>query len=138
VSIDITTGQETTAFADAAVHTVKIDVTSPIDMSVMLSKTVTLPNGTFDFGDIPNTEQIFVTATGYAAGNKAVMTGQSFDGILLSSVQSDIPVFIQRKGQWARPPGGLGCSHLGGVVTVREDSAMVLTGGTAPSSQDGT
>jgi hypothetical protein len=138
VSIDITTGQETTAFTDAAVKTVEIDVTSPIDMSLMLHQTVTLPSGTFDFGNIANTEQILVTVTGYTAEHKAVMTGQSFDGLLLSSVQGDVPVFIQQKAQWARPPGGLGCSHLGGVVTVRENSAMVVTGGTAPSSQDAT
>jgi hypothetical protein len=133
VSIDITAGQETAAFTQApAVTRVQIDVTSPIDMSLKLSKSA-MVGGSFDFGNIPSTEQIAVNVTGYAADGTAVMAGASMGGILLSAVASDMPVFIQRKGQWARPPSQLQCSHVGGVVTVRQNEWFAITGGRNPT-----
>src|SRR5262249_49084088 len=47
-NIDVTTGQETTAFTDApAVVRVDVTVTSPIDASLKLTAT-SQPSGTFD------------------------------------------------------------------------------------------
>lgn len=128
ISIDVTTGQETTAFADAAVTAVTVAVTS-LDGTVHATSTVSPDGGAFDLGDIANTEQVCVAATGYTSDKTAVMSGQTLTGLLLSSIPSDIPVFIQRIGQWARPPGGLASSHVGGVATVVAEHYLLLTGG---------
>ena len=44
-----------------------------------------------------------------------------------------MPVFVERLGQWARPPSGVASGHVGGVATVLEQRYLVLAGGRAPS-----
>lgn len=132
LGIDITTGQETTAFTDApAVARVDVAVTSPIDSSLKL-KVTSAPGGTFDLGTVPSDTYFTVNVSGFtdAGGTDQVMSGQSLTGLLAGGVSGDMPVFLQRTGQWARPPGGLACSHVGGVATVKENRAFLLTGGT--------
>jgi hypothetical protein len=130
LSIDITTGQETTALTDLGVKDLTITLTSPVDATFNISRTAA-PTGTFDFGQIPNTEYISVAVSATNAANEKVMTGASLDGLLLSAVSGDISVFLQERLAWARPPGGFQCSHLNGVATVRENASFVLTSGTA-------
>lgn len=135
LSIDVTTGLETTAFTDApAVVRVDVSVSSPVDSTLKINAT-TKPGGTFDLGNVPSSSYFTVALSGFsdAGGMTQVMTGSSLSGILASGVAGDMPVFIQRSGHWARPPGGLVCSHVGGVATVQQDRGLFLTGGKNPS-----
>jgi hypothetical protein len=126
VSIDVTAGQETSAWD--GITKVTVDVTSQ-DGSVKLTSSTT-PDGGVDFGNISNDEQITVNVLGYAGGTQ-VMTGSSLSGLLLDSLLGGtLPVFAARMNQWARPPGGLAASHLGGVATVVQERYVLLTGGT--------
>jgi hypothetical protein len=129
ISIDITAGQETTAFVDSGATECSITVQS---LDGTIDETVTAaPGKTFDMPtDIPNDEQVYVTVVCTAEDGSQVMAGESLSGLLLSAVTSGIPIFVQRIDQWARPPGGLVCSHLGGIATVEAERFLVLTGGT--------
>ncbi len=131
IAIDITPGQETTAFTDADVSKLVVKISSDIDTTLSLSATASPDGGTFDFGEIPNTEQITVTVTGLTASGTTTMAGQSLADLPLDAISGgELPVFVQQKGQWSRPPGGLACAHVGGVASVQENRAFILTGGT--------
>jgi hypothetical protein len=136
LSIDITTGQETNAITEAGVTSLTVKVTSPIDSTLQVSRTGS-PTSTFDFGEIPESEYISVEVDGFNAQKQQVMVGYSLQGLLLSAVAGDISVFVQERLNWARPPGGLECSHVNGVATVRETSSFVLTNGTNATSTPG-
>jgi hypothetical protein len=135
ISINVTTGQETDAFtADPAVAQVTVHVTS-LDGSVDVTSDPTPPGGTFDLGEVTSDQQVSVEVTGVTADNKTVLKGFSLSGILLSSVNDIVPVFAQRVNQWARPPGGLSQTHVGGCAAVMAERYLLLTGG-ATASKD--
>jgi hypothetical protein len=137
LSIAITAGQEKDAFtADPAVTSVQIEVAS-LDGTIDL-KTSAAPGGSFDLGDVDATQQVTITATGTDMNGTVVMKGSSLDGILLSSVESTIPIFVERVNQWARPPGGLAQSHVNGTACVEVDRYLLLTGGSPPTHTTGT
>jgi len=130
IFIDVTAGQETNAFAEApAVARVDVSVTS-LDGTVNVKASASPDGGTFDFGNVDNGQQITVAVAGFAdGGTTPVMAGQSLGGLLLGGISGGINVFIQRTEQWARPPGGLAHTHVGGVATVVADRFLVLTSG---------
>jgi hypothetical protein len=129
IAIDVTAGQETTAFTDAQVHSCGITVKSldgTVDSTVNAG-----PGQTFDFsGDISSIEQVNVSVSCTDAGGTKVMAGQALSGLLLGAVTSAIPVFVQQIEQWARPSGSLVCGHVGGIATVGAERFLMLTGGT--------
>jgi hypothetical protein len=133
ISLDLTTCQETTAFTDApAVTSCDVSVTS-LDGTVKLDVSAA-PGGTFDFSStVPDTQQVTVTVNCTTSDGTQVMGGSSLGGLLLSSIGSDVPVFLQRTEQWARPCGSLSCSHLGGVAFSVEGRYVNLVGGTKSS-----
>jgi len=132
ISIDITAGQETTAFSEApAVTTVAVTITS-LDGSINTTLNPA-PGQAFDFGDgFDNTEQISISVAGTnSSSTQPILGGQSLSGLLLSSIEGGITVFAQRKYQWSRPWGGLAASHVDGVATVVEERFLSLSGGHA-------
>jgi hypothetical protein len=137
ISIDVTAGQEMDAFTQSpAITAVTVAITS-LDGNVDVKKTVA-PGGTFDFGEIDDTEQVSVNVSGATADSTVKMTGASLSGLLLSSVVGAVPVFIQRTEQWARPPGALVCSHVNGIASVLADRFLIVTGGTSAASAPST
>lgn len=131
VAIEITTGQETDAFAmDPAVTRVDVTVTS-LDRSVNL-KVSAAPGGTFDFGELPADEQVEIEVDGLAADGTSVMRGRSLSGLSLGGVDDKIPVFAMRTvpWQWARPDGGVVQTHVGGAAASMGERYLMLAGGT--------
>ncbi|MFT3764341.1 MAG: hypothetical protein QM820_02280 [Minicystis sp.] len=134
LSMDINTGLETDAFtADPPVTRIDVTVTS-LDGSVNATVS-TEPGGTFDFGNIKDDQQVGIEVTGLDATGATVMRGRSLSGIPLAGIQGEIPVFMQRLGQWARPTGGLAQTHVGGVGASLGERYVIVTGG-AKAAQD--
>ena len=133
ISIDITTGQETDAFSQTpAVTEVDINITS-VDGSV--NETIkSAPSSKFDFGTFDNTEQISIDVTGKGADGTTLVRGQSLSGLLLSSLEGTLPVFVERLGGWSRPPNGLAATHVGGTAAVFSERYLMLAGGAAATA----
>ena len=130
VHLDLTVGHETDAFSqDPKVTSLAIDGVAPDGTLVMTA--VAAPGGTFDFGEVSVDTQVTFEVTGTDAQGKTVMRGRSLGAIPLDSVTGTLPVFVQRVNQWARPPGGLAQTHVGGVASVGAERYVVLGGGTA-------
>lgn len=129
LSIDITTGQEKDAFtADPPVTRVDIVVTF-LDGSPPL-KASAAPGATFDLGTVTDTEQMSVVVDGVDTHGNPVMHGLSLGGLPISGISgASLPVFMARTLSWARPPGGLVQSHVGGVVGSIGEQYVTLTGG---------
>lgn len=136
LSIDVTAGQETDAFtADPPVVRVDVEVKS-LDGSVDV-KASAAPGGTFDLGNVPADQQIGVEVTGVDAAGNTILRGRSLYGLPLDGLDGAVlPVFAQRTGQWARPPGNLVQTHVGGVGAQLGEQYVILTGG-AKAAMDG-
>ena len=137
LTIDVTTGQETTAFTDApAVSAVSITVKS-VDGSVDMQQSTTV-GGSVDFGNVPNNQAITIGVAGYA-GSTQVMSGSSLSGLELAAIGGGVlPVFVERDNTWARPSGQLAAGHVGGTAAVVAGRFLFLTGGAAPSGASST
>jgi hypothetical protein len=130
VHLDVTVGHETGAFSqDPKVASLKIDGIAPDGTVVMTTSAA--PGGSFDFGEVSLDAQVTFEVTGTDAQGKTVMRGRSLGAIPLDSVTGTLPVFVQRVNAWARPPGGLAQTHVGGVASSGAERYVVLGGGKA-------
>jgi hypothetical protein len=134
MTVDITAGQETTAFTDApAIAAVEVTVTS-VDGTVNVQRSA-MPGQGLDFGDIPGAEAITIAVTGYDASQAVQMNGSSLSGIVLDTIEGGtLPVFVERTNGWSRPPGGFAAGHVGGTTAVVAERFLMLTGGSRPSA----
>src|SRR5262245_4133879 len=111
VVIEITVGWETTAFQDPpAVLTLDVEALDPTE--AVLATASTTPGGTFSLGEVPPDQLLRIQAHGRDAGGVERMTGKSLMA-LAGGIESGFwPVFIQRIGAFARPPGELLHGHV--------------------------
>ncbi|MFO0757669.1 MAG: hypothetical protein U0359_14325 [Byssovorax sp.] len=130
--LDITTGQETDTFSmDPPVTRITISAKSPDGSTAIIATTT--PGGTFDLGDVVETESVGFEVAGYDAFGHLVARGRSLGAISLVTVGTDstVPVFVQRIGQWARPNGGLTRAHVNGPAGALGEQYVWQTGGKA-------
>jgi len=135
LSLEISGGQESDAFSmDPPVARVEIRASS-LDGSVDLRASTT-PGGTFDLGEVPVDALMSFEVTGSTSEGAVVMRGRSLSGIPMANVTGTLRVFVQRTGMWARPPGGLSTSHVGGVSGVLDERYLLLSGGSVVGEGD--
>lgn len=129
LQIDITVGQEKDAFSqDPKVVSVEVRGVDPDGFAVVVATTT--PGGKLDFGDVVSDAQLTFEVTGTDAAGKTVVRGRSLGAIPLNALTGRLQVFAQRVNEWARPPGGLLQTHVGGVASVAAERYLVLGGGT--------
>lgn len=130
------TGLETDAFsASPAVTKVHIEARTTAN-DVFAADAV--PGGSFDLGDIPNDEPLVIEVTGTSADGLAVVRGRSLSGVLPSAFASeDVPIFVQRVGAWARPPGALDRAHIDAPACVIGERFVATTGGSSAVDEAG-
>ncbi|MDC0745279.1 hypothetical protein [Polyangium mundeleinium] len=135
-TLQIVTGHESDTFsATPAVTKIRIEAKTATGTTFAAETT---PGGTFDLGEVPEDEPLGVEVTGTTAEGATVVRGRSLTGIVPGAFASaDIPVFVQRVGTWARPPGGLVRAHVDAPAAVLGEQFLVTTGGSAAASADG-
>ncbi len=135
-TLQIVTGHETDTFSAApAVTKIRIEAKTASGATFVAETT---PGGTFDLGEVPEEEPLVVEVTGTSAEGAAVVRGRSLSGIVPGAFASaDIPVFVQRVGTWARPPGELVRAHVEAPAAVLGEQYLVTTGGSAAASAEG-
>jgi len=127
VSVAVTTGKEEGALAlDPAVAEVTIDV-SAVDDSITNSVTAK-PGEEFDLGEMPDTTIVQFELTGADADGNVIARGRS-TSVLIGGWEGTLPLFIQRLGGFARPPGDLVRSHIHAPAGLLGEEFLVATGG---------
>ncbi|MEP7120159.1 MAG: hypothetical protein ABJE95_04575 [Byssovorax sp.] len=135
VHLDITVGQEKDTFTrDPKVVSLKVEGFAP-DGSVVVT-TSAAPGGTFDFGEVTNAAQLTFEVTGTDAQGATIVRGRSLGAIPLDAVTGTLRIFAQRVNEWARPPGGLDQTHVGGVACGGAERYLVLGGGQADAADE--
>jgi len=130
------TGLEDDAFsASPAVTKVHIEARTTAN-EVFAADAV--PGGEFDLGDLPGNEPLAIEVTGTSADGLVVVRGRSLSGVLPSAFATpDVPVFVQRVGMWARPPGALDRAHIDAPACVLGERFVATTGGSSAVDEAG-
>lgn len=136
-TLRIVTGLEEDTFTAApAVTKVRIEARTNAG-SVYAAETT--PGGAFDLGDVPLDEPLAIEVTGTSADGLVQVRGRSLSAVLPSAFASeDVPVFVQRVGTWARPPGALDRAHVDAPTCVVGERYVATTGGSSAMTKDGT
>lgn len=126
VQVNLTTGHEEGVMSLApAVTSVVVSATSGGET---VASAAAEPGGSFDLGELGAGTLASFEARGQDAAGNTVVVGRSLSGITLGSSPT-IDLFVQRVGSWARPPGELSRTHLGGVAGVMGERYLYLSGG---------
>lgn len=138
IEVEVMTGQESDTFsADPPVVKVEIHAEGQSSEGPIAQSVETEPGGEFDFGSVPADALLSFDVRGFDADGNVVVRGRSLP-IAIASVQGElIPVFAQRVGAWARPPGGLTRAHVDAPTGVLAERFLFSTGGTAAADADG-
>lgn len=135
-TLQIVTGQETDTFTQSPkVAKVRIEAkTTGGDVFAA----VTTPGAAFDLGDVPQDEPLAIEVTGTSEDGLVVVRGRTLSAVLPAAFASnDIPVFVQRVGTWARPPGALDRAHVNAPACVLGERFVTTTGGTSAVDENG-
>lgn len=135
-TLQIVTGQETDTFTQSpAVTKVRIEARTT-GGDVFAAETT--PGGSFDLGDVPQDEPLAIDVTGTSEDGLAVVRGRTLSAVLPAAFASDdIPVFVQRVGAWARPPGALDRAHVNAPACVLGERFVATTGGSSAADNNG-
>lgn len=131
LTIEVVPGHEATAFQEDP-PVARIEVTATAAEGDVTVSAAAAPGGELDFGEIPAQRAYTFEVRGLDAGGATVVRGRSAAGIYLAALTGDVlPLFAQRTGRWARPPGELAASRVGAPGAALAERYLVLTGGAA-------
>ncbi|WP_437820367.1 hypothetical protein [Sorangium sp. So ce1078] len=129
LTIEVVPGHEAAAFQEDP-PVARIEVTATAAEGDVTVSAAAAPGGELDFGEIPAERAYTFEVRGVDAGGATVVRGRSASGIYLAGVTGEVlPLFAQRLGQWARPPGGLAASRVGAPGAALAERYLMLTGG---------
>lgn len=135
LALDVTTGHEADALSRAPA-VIRLDVAA-LSGTERVASASAVPGGTFDLGELDQGKLLSFEATGVDADGQPVVRGRTLSGVVLGSTGPTVSLFVQRLGEWARPPGGLERTHIGGAAGVVGERYLVLTGGEAAMGTSG-
>ncbi|WP_437538360.1 hypothetical protein WME79_20565 [Sorangium sp. So ce726] len=131
LTIEVVPGHEATAFHEDP-PVARIEVTATAAEGDVTVSAAAAPGGELDFGEIPAQRAYTFEVRGVDAGGATVVRGRSAAGIYLAALTGDVlPLFAQRTGRWARPPGELAASRVGAPGVALAERYLILTGGAA-------
>jgi hypothetical protein len=136
VTLEIVVGHEADTMSRApAVARVDVSVRSVV--SDFTTSASAPPGGAFDLGEVPSDELFVVEATGFDAANLAVVRGRSLAGVSFLSAAEVMPLFVQRIGEWARPPNGIERAHVDAPAAPFAERYVMSSGGTEAAGASG-
>ncbi|WP_437948103.1 hypothetical protein WME98_46645 [Sorangium sp. So ce296] len=131
LTIEVVPGHEAAAFQEDP-PVARIEVTATSAEGDVAVSAAAAPGGELDFGEIPAERAYTFEVRGFDAGGATVVRGRSASGIYLAGLSGEVlPLFAQRTGGWARPPGELEASRVGAPGAALAERYVMLTGGDA-------
>jgi hypothetical protein len=121
-------GHETDAFTREPKPT-RLDINLISSAGVRTAASMPWPSGTFDVGDLSPDEFAAFEAVGRNAQGEALLRGRTLPVVMGRLEGAQLPVFVGRVGEMARPPGYLPATRSGGVAGVLYGQVAVFTGG---------
>lgn len=144
LNFEVTTGQEEGALLeDPEVALVRITVLTPDTSGVdrVVTEAAVAPGDPFTFGELPESEPLRFELTGETADGDVVARGRSIIIVpgspFASTDEVTLPLFIQRLGAFARPPGELLRAHVHAPGAVLGEQFLFATGGSGAWGKDG-
>lgn len=136
LSIQVIKGQEEDTFSqEPKVVSLHVEARA---LSGATYATDTTPGGSFDLGEAPSGEPLTVEVTGTDASGAVVVAGRTLSGLIPGAFQTtELPVFVQRVGAWARPPGELIRAHVDAQAGVLGERFLATTGGSSAADGKG-
>jgi hypothetical protein len=136
IAIEVTPGKEEGALLlEPAVTEVTI-LAASVD-GTAVSAAVAAPGEDFDLGEFNDTAIVNFDLTGVDADGNVVARGRSVPIAVGTIDRGVLPLFIQRTGGFARPPGDLARAHLPAPAGVLAERFIVTTGGDRAIGSDG-
>ncbi len=136
VTFEVTPGHEADAFHEPPAVT-RMALEARDETGAVLAAATGAPGGTVSFGELESAAFVALDVTGVDEAAVTRVRGRSV-GVPLGALATDVlPVFAQRLGAFARPPGSLSASHVRGHAVAVGERFLLLTGGSA-THRDGT
>ncbi|HEU5481275.1 MAG TPA: hypothetical protein VFU90_15625, partial [Candidatus Tumulicola sp.] len=132
-TITITTGGETDTFtqipAPTALQVAAVQSDGDGGEKTTILADATLPATSVDLGSLDESASAVITVTGFDSNSHAILSGQSLDLDFSNLPGSNVPVFVQRKGQFARLPNPLTDTRTSPLLAILQGEYLLVTGG---------
>ncbi len=136
-SLLLLAGAESDAFTrDPRPATLEVRVVS-LSGKTQTLKTVPWPAGAVDLGAFDDGQTGALEAVGFDEAGNAVVAGRSVPLYLDQLGDGQLPLFMGRTGEMARPPGGLSSGRVGGLAEVVDGYLLITVGGDQVKGTDG-
>lgn len=129
VTLGLDVGGETDALKKApAVTTITVDSVDTSNVRTTLG-TTTLPQTDVDLSDAPRSSYMHLEVIGKTAMNDGVVFGRTVVLQLGAADGTTLPIFIQRRGEWARMPSPLADARAKPLLLPTARTVLVAGGG---------
>jgi hypothetical protein len=132
-TITITTGGETDTFTQAPVPTslqvAAIQSDGDGGQTTTILADATLPATSVDLGSLDESASAVLTVAGFDSNNDQVLSGQSLQLDFSELPGANVPIFVQRKGQFARLPNPLSDTRTSPVLAILQGEYLLVAGG---------
>jgi hypothetical protein len=136
LQLEVTTGLEEDVFAAApSVETVRILARDP-EGEVTL-QTTTAPGESFALGELTDEDVVTFELAGETAEGDVVVRGRSTAIPVGAVAATTVPMFVQRLGGFARPPGALVRAHVHAPAAVVDERFLLQFGGERAVGESG-
>jgi len=128
-SLVLIPGQETDAFTrEPKPATLELRLISAAG-TVQEVASMAWPAGAFDVGDLPQDQTGSFEAVGLDSSGKALLLGRTVPVQLASLDGAQLPLFMGRTAEMARPPDRMSTGRVGGVTGIVDGYLLITAGG---------
>ncbi len=132
-TISITTGGETDTFTQMPVPTslqvAAVQSDGDGGQTTTILADATLPATSVDLGSLDESASAVITVAGFDGTGAQVLTGQSLELDFTNLPGANVPIFVQRKGQFARLPNPLSDTRTSPLLAILQGEYLLVTGG---------
>jgi hypothetical protein len=132
-TISIVTGGETDTFTQTPVPTslqvAAVQADGDGGQSTTILADATLPATSVDLGSFDESASAVLTVAGFDSNNEQVLAGQSLQLDFSELPGANVPIFVQRKGQFARLPNPLSDTRTSPTLAILQGEYLLVAGG---------
>ncbi|HSY21824.1 MAG TPA: hypothetical protein VK841_06905, partial [Polyangiaceae bacterium] len=140
-TISIVTGGETDTFTQTPVATslqvAAVQSDGDGGQTTTILADATLPATSVDLGSFDESASAVLTVAGFDSNNEQVLTGQSLQLAFSELPGANVPIFVQRKGQFARLPNPLSDTRTSPTLAILQGEYLLVAGGDDTALADG-
>jgi hypothetical protein len=132
-TISIVTGGETDTFTQSPVPTslqvAAVQSDGDGGQTTTILADATLPATSVDLGSLDESASAVITVAGFDSNNDQVLSGQSLQLDFSELPGANVPIFVQRKDQFARLPNPLSDTRTSPTLAILQGEYLLVAGG---------